>query len=89
MKSTAKRIAKKYSVDIQELIGRGKSHDIQAARRELVYELLASDFNVNQIATFLDNRHTNQIWWLYESYKDRDDNKRLKPGPRIFRKVKQ
>ena len=86
MKSTAQRTAKKYSVDYKELIGRGKSHQVQAARRELVYELLASDFNLNQIATFLDNRHTNQIWLLRESFKDRDDNKRKKPGPRIFRK---
>ena len=54
-----------------------------ASRRELVHELLASDFNVNQIATFLDNRHTNQIWLLHESYKDRDNNKRKRPGPRI------
>jgi len=81
MKSTAQRIAKKYKVDNKELIGRGKSHDIQAARRELVYELLANDFDIKQIATFLGNRHTNQIWLLHESYKDRDDNKRKRPGP--------
>ncbi len=34
MKSIAQRIAKKYSVDYKELIGRGKSHKVQAARRE-------------------------------------------------------
>ena len=83
MKKLAQQTAKKYSVEYHELIGRGKSHQVQAARRELAYELLASDFNVNQIATFLDNRHTNQIWLLHESYKDRDNNKRKRPGPRI------
>ena len=83
MKKAAQQTAKKYSVDYKELIGRGKSHQVQAARRELVYELLASDFKVNQIATFLDNRHITQIWRLYESYKDLDSNKRKRPGPRI------
>ena len=82
MKSTAQQIAKKYSVDYNDLIGRGKSHQVQAARRELVYELLENDFDVNVVAKFLGNRNVNQIWWLYESYKSREDNKRTKPGPR-------
>ena len=56
MKSTAQRVAKKYSVDYNELIGRGKSHDIQAARRELVHELITKDFEVTDIAEFLGNR---------------------------------
>ena len=76
MKSTAQRIAKKYSVDYNELIGRGKSHQVQAARRELVYELLENGSDANEVALFLGNRNITQIWRLYESFKDRDDNKR-------------
>ena len=76
MKKAAQQIANKYKVDYKELIGRGKSHDIQVARRELVYELLENGSDANEVALFLGNRNITQIWRLYESFKDRDDNKR-------------
>lgn len=76
MKKEAQQIANKYSVDYNDLIGRGKSHEIQAGRRELVYELFKDGFDANDIAKFLGNRSTNTIWRLYESYIAREDNKR-------------
>ena len=76
MKSTAQQIAKKYSVDYKELIGRGKSHQVQAARRELVYELLTNEFNVNEVAKFLNNRSINVVRRLYGSFEGREGNKR-------------
>ena len=76
MKSTAQQIAKKYSVDYKELIGRGKSHQIQAARRELAYELLENGSDVNEIAKFLNNRSVTVVKKLYESFKGRDGNRR-------------
>jgi len=76
MKKKAQEIAKKYSVDYDELVGRGKSHDIQAARRELVYELVQNDFDIAEISEFLGNRSTNTVTRLYESFSGREDNKR-------------
>lgn len=83
MKKTAHQIAKKYNIDYQLLIGRGKSHQVQAARRELCYELLTNDFDVHEIAKLLNNRSINIIRRLQESYKVRDSNKRDRPGPKI------
>ncbi len=83
MKKAAQQIAKKYSVDYNELIGRGKSHQVQAARRELIYELLSGGNDVDDIAKFLSNRSVYTVRRLYESYNERDDNKRKRPGPRI------
>jgi len=60
----------------QELIGRGKSHQVQAARRELVFELITKDFEVTDIAEFLSNRALSIIRRLDESYLSREDNKR-------------
>ena len=88
MKKAAQQIAKKYSVDYKELIGRGKSYEVQAARRELIYELLSGGNDADDIAKFLSNRSVHTVRWIYESFKGRDDKKRLKPGPRIFRKVR-
>ncbi len=76
MKKAAQQIAKKYSVDYNELIGRGKSHQVQAARRELVHELITKDFEVTDIAEFLSNRALSIIRRLDESYLSREDNKR-------------
>ena len=84
MKKAAQQTAKKYSVDYKELIGRGKSHDIQAARRELIYELLSGGNDADDIAKFLSNRSVQTVRRIYESFKDRDDKKRKRPGrPRI------
>ena len=47
MKKLAQQIAKKYTVDYNQLIGRGKSHQVQAAKRELIYELLSGGNDVN------------------------------------------
>ena len=83
MKKSAQQIAKKYSVDYNELIGRGKSHQVQAARRELIYELLSGGNDVDDITKFLSNRSVHTVRRIYESSKDRDNNKRNRPGPRI------
>ncbi len=39
--------------------------------------------DVNDTAKFLSNRSVHTVRRLYESYKDRDNNKRKRPGPRI------
>lgn len=76
MKKVAHQVSRKYNVDYKQLIGRGKSHDIQAARRELVYELITQDFAVEDIAKFLGNRALSIVRRLYISYASRKDNKR-------------
>ena len=80
MKKAAQQIAKKYSVDYNELIGRGKSHQVQVARRELIYELLTGGNDADDIAKFLSNRSVHTVRRIYESYKDRDDKNRKNQG---------
>jgi len=76
MKKVAQQIAKTYNVDYKQLIGRGKSHEIQAARRELAHELITGDFEVSDIAEFLGNRAIPIIRRLSKSYTSRENNKR-------------
>lgn len=76
MRSKAEEVALKYSVDYKELVGRGKSHQVQDARRELVYQLVNYGCDPKDVAKFLDNRNVNSIMWLFESFRNRDDNKR-------------
>lgn len=80
MEKIAQQIAKKYKVDYDELVGRGKSHDVQSARRELAFQLLKQEFDVHKIAELLGNRSINTIRRLSESYSSRKNNERIKTG---------